>query len=83
MDTHMFQAYGIAPKDVGKVKSADRIRMETHWDMTCERNKINPVTARWILWDQKQGKTDSRYWSHVLERKPSLGTATQMKMKIA
>jgi hypothetical protein len=72
MDTHMFQAYGVAPKDVGTVKPADRARMEAHWDMTCEKKDINPVTARWIMWDQKQGKTDSRYWAHVLEGRPKI-----------
>jgi hypothetical protein len=70
MDTHMYQAYGILPKDVGKVKDADRVRMETHWDMTCDKRGLNPVTARWIVWDQKQGKSDSRYWAQVLEGKP-------------
>jgi hypothetical protein len=84
MDTHMLQAYGIEPKDVGNVKPSDRVRMETHWDMTCEKKGINPVTARWILWDMKQGKPDSRYWANVLEKKPAIPKKMkQMELKVA
>ena len=66
----MLQAYGIAPKDVGAVRAPEMARMEMHWDLTCESMGLNPVTARWIMWDQKQGKDDSRYWSYVLEGEP-------------
>jgi thermostable 8-oxoguanine DNA glycosylase len=67
-DTHLLQLYGIAPKNVGRVKGAELARMEQHWDMACRAAGLNPVTARWILWDKKQGKPDSRYWSYVIER---------------
>ena len=82
MDTHMFQLYGVAPKDVGTVKPVDRVRMEAHFDLTCEHMGVNPVTARWVLWDRKQGKGDSRYWSHVLEGKPKLKKQVQISLAI-
>lgn len=71
-DTHFLQMYGIEPKDVGNVKNEDRARMEMHFDLTCQRAKINPVTARWLLWDQKAGQPDSRFWSYVLEGEPRI-----------
>lgn len=81
MDTHMLQAYGIAPKDVGNVKPVEMARMEMHWDLTCEKMGLNPVTARWIMWDQKQDKPDSRYWSHVLEGEPKVPGVVQTRFK--
>jgi len=84
MDTHMLQAYGIKPKDVGSVPAPEMARMEMHWDMICSAEGINPVTARWIMWDQKQGKEDSRYWSRVLEGKPKKRiTQVSMNFKAA
>lgn len=81
MDTHMLQLYGVKPADVGSVKPADRIRMETHFDITCEHLEINPVTARWRLWDVKQGnRPDSRYWSYVLEGRPKKSKPVQMSL---
>ena len=82
MDTHMLQLYGVKPKDVNGVKSVDRTRMEAHFDLTCERLGINPVTARWVLWDIKQGKSDSRYWSRVLEGRPKLHKQVQVTFNI-
>jgi hypothetical protein len=78
MDTHMLQLYGVKPKDVGTVKNTDRTRMEAHFDLTCDRLGINPVTARWVIWDKKQGKKDSRYWSHVLEGRPKVKRTVQI-----
>lgn len=68
-DTHMVQLYGFTPADyaAGKVRGKDFAVMERHWAATCAQHHLSPVTARWILWDEKQGKPDSRYWSHVLE----------------
>jgi hypothetical protein len=71
-DTHMLQAYGIKPPDVGNVKPADMARMEMHWDLTCEKYDLNPVTCRWMLWDIIQNKPNSKYWSYVLEGKPEI-----------
>lgn len=74
MDTHAIQMYGVLPSGIATVKSIDLARMEMHWDMACKARGINPVTARWIHWDVKQGKPDSRYWSFVLEGKPEIIT---------
>lgn len=82
MDTHMFQAYGVPVSDVGKVKPAERARMEMHWDMSCAARKINPVTARWIMWDMKQGKPNSTYWTYVLEKRPEIPGGAQMEMEL-
>jgi hypothetical protein len=67
VDTHMLQLYGIPASEVGNVRGADLVRIETHWDCTCKTMNVNPVTARWILWDEKQSQTSPRYWSKVLE----------------
>ena len=69
-DTHMVQLYGFTAAEYGKgkVRDKDVRRMETHWANACAKNHVSPVTARWVLWDEKQGKTDSRYWSYVLEK---------------
>ena len=63
-DTHMIQLYGEKPNGVSD-KSLDL--METHWRNTCLSHCMSPVTTRWIIFDQKQQRSDSRYWSHVLE----------------
>jgi hypothetical protein len=31
------------------------------------KKDLPPYIARCIYWDRKQEKSDSRYWSHVLE----------------
>jgi thermostable 8-oxoguanine DNA glycosylase len=79
-DTHMLQTYGIKPPDVGNVKPPDMARMEMHWDLTCEKYDVNPVTCRWILWDIKQDKPNSRYWSYVLEGKPTIEGDPQLEL---
>jgi thermostable 8-oxoguanine DNA glycosylase len=63
MDTHLFQVYGLdQAKDLRKYEE-----IESHWlDMSRMWN-IPPYIARCIYWDKKQNKTDSRYWSYVLE----------------
>lgn len=71
MDTHMLQLYGVKTSEVGLVRPVDLARFETHWDITCHSLGVKPVVARWLYWDKKQRKEDSRYWSHVLEGKPA------------
>lgn len=68
-DTHMVQLYGFLPSDYAqnKIKTKQYNLMEQHWSDTCNKYNVSPVTARWMLWDEKQGKLDSRYWSYVLE----------------
>jgi len=63
LDTHMFQAYGLdQTKDAKQYE-----KIERHWLDMCNMWQIPPYVARCIYWDVKQGYTDSRYWSHVLE----------------
>jgi thermostable 8-oxoguanine DNA glycosylase len=63
MDTHLFQAYGLdQSKDARRYKE-----IENYWLDMCSMWNIPSYIARCILWDRKQDKTDSRYWSYVLE----------------
>ena len=63
MDTHLFQAYGL-----DQSKDARRyIEIENYWLGMCAMWRVPSYIARCILWDRKQDKTDSRYWSYVLE----------------
>jgi thermostable 8-oxoguanine DNA glycosylase len=63
LDTHLFQAYGL---DQTKNKRMYG-QLEDHWVSNSNRKDLPPYIARCIYWDRKQEKTDSRYWSHVLE----------------
>jgi len=68
-DTHMMQAYGVEPKNIGKVTAKQERAMEEHWVRRCKEYGLPPALTRWSMWDQKMGGySDSRYWSHVLER---------------
>jgi thermostable 8-oxoguanine DNA glycosylase len=63
MDTHLFQAYGLSQtKDARRYKE-----IENYWLGMCAMWNVPSTIARAIYWDRKQGKTDSRYWSYVLE----------------
>ena len=63
MDTHLFQAYAL-----NQSKDATRYReIENYWLDMCRVWQVPSYIARCILWDRKQDKTDSRYWSYVLE----------------
>jgi hypothetical protein len=63
MDTHLFQAYGL-----DQSKDARRyVEIENYWLGMCAMWHVPSYIARCILWDRKQDKTDSRYWSYVLE----------------
>ena len=63
MDTHLFQAYGLdQTKDARRYKE-----IENYWLDMCRMWNVPSAIARAILWDRKQDKTDSRYWSYVLE----------------
>lgn len=66
LDTHMLQLYGYMPR--GQRPSDRQMdEIEQHWLSCCRAANVPPVTARWIVWDRKQKRQDSRYWSHVLE----------------
>ena len=63
MDTHLFQAYNL-----DQSKNATRYReIEDYWLAMCAMWNVPSYIARCTLWDRKQGHTDSRYWSYVLE----------------
>jgi len=63
MDTHMFQAYGL-----DQTKDSKQYRnIEAHWINMSKAYKVPCYIARCLYWDRKQNKTDSRYWSYVLE----------------
>ena len=63
MDTHLFQAFGLdQSKDATRYKD-----IENYWLDMCAMWNVPSYIARCILWDRKQDKTDSRYWSYVLE----------------
>ena len=63
MDTHLFQAFGL-----DQSKDATRYKLiEDYWLGMCAMWHVPSYIARCILWDRKQDKTDSRYWSYVLE----------------
>lgn len=63
LDTHLFQAY-----DLNQTKDHYQYReIEKHWTEMCKMWSVPNYIARCIYWNKKQGKTDSRYWSSVLE----------------
>jgi thermostable 8-oxoguanine DNA glycosylase len=63
LDTHLFQAYGL---DQTKHRKKYDL-LENHWVKNSVKKDLPPYIARCIYWDRKQEKSDSRYWSHVLE----------------
>ena len=65
LDTHMLQLYSIDRKLIANKKLYDEI--ECHWSEACSKRKIPNAIARHIYWDGIQKKTDTRYWSYVLE----------------
>lgn len=63
LDTHLFQLYGL---DQSK-NSKKYEEIERHWVKMCFEYNVSCYVARCIYWDRKQGHTNSRYWSYVLE----------------
>jgi len=63
LDTHLFQAYGLNQTKHHRQYNV----LENHWIDNSYKQNIPPYIARCIYWDRKQGKQDSRYWSHALE----------------
>ena len=68
-DTHVMQLYGASTSEIrlGRVSAAAEKEMERHWVETSRAHGVPPVVARWIFWDKKQGKPDSRYWTYVFD----------------
>lgn len=75
MDTHYLQLYGLSSKEISEGRPSDKLmrEMEDHWLTTCKTFGVNPVTARWIYFDDRQQKLTPRYWSHILDRQPFPG----------
>jgi len=65
LDVHMLRLYGSAKSGHDKVKYN---RFEEDWIGRCWAMGAPPYVARMVYWDKLQGKQDSRYWSHVLEK---------------
>ena len=65
IDTHIMQMYGVCPKK--GINQSEYHAAEGHWLDTCESKGYAPAIARHILWDKRQNKRNTRYWSHVLE----------------
>lgn len=64
LDTHMFKAYGLdQTKDARQYE-----KLERHWNDMCSMWNIPAYIARCLYWDSKQNRSDSRYWSYVLEK---------------
>jgi hypothetical protein len=63
MDTHMFKYYGLDQT----ADARQYLSIEQHWTDMCAMWNIPSYVARCLYWDVKQGHTDSRYWSYVLE----------------
>jgi len=67
-DVHVLKLHGYTSKEINKhIKDKDFDVIENHWVSTCINNKIPSALARFIYWDTKQKKINSRYWSHLLE----------------
>lgn len=68
-DVHQLRLYNM--EHLTYNKSRDGVskykKMENHWSVNCGKLKVPSYIARSIYWDALQEKTDSRYWSYVLE----------------
>ena len=69
LDTHILQLFGYKTSDIknNKIKDKDFESIEQHWITTCKQLNIPPALVRFMYWDIKQGKPNSRYWSKILE----------------
>ena len=69
-DTHVMQLYGATTSEIRRGRVGQKIEqeMERHWVETSRAHGVPPVIARWVFWDRKQGKADSRYWTYVFDK---------------
>jgi hypothetical protein len=51
----------------GKMSLDQYHKLERRWLRACREFGYNPIAARHACWDINQGKTNMRYWAHVLE----------------
>ena len=68
-DVHQLRLYNMEHLTYNKSKQgvSKYKKMEQHWSVNCGKLKVPSYVARCIYWDGLQKKTDSRYWSYVLE----------------
>jgi hypothetical protein len=64
-DTHILQLYGYTTQASPSVKQYKTL--ERHWLDVCNDYDVPSPMARHIYWDDNQGKTNTRYWSYVME----------------
>jgi hypothetical protein len=64
LDVHMLRLYG--KKDQTMRKNEYQV-YEADWVGRSQAVGLPPYIVKQIYWDTRQGKVDSRYWSHVLE----------------
>ena len=75
------QLYGLKGNSSPRKATYDYV--EAHWASECARLSLAPVAARWALWDIKQGHPGtSRYWSYVLEGRPTLGDINSRQLEL-
>lgn len=65
-DTHIIQW---AKQNQKKCPRSLHLKIEKGFINHAKKQGLNPVEARWKWWDNKQGYTDSRYWTYVFEVK--------------
>lgn len=64
VDTHIIQWSKQSPKKINRTLYN---KIEQGWLNHSKKQKLNPVEARWLWWDKKQGYSDCRYWTKVFE----------------
>jgi len=67
-DVHILKLHGYTNAMINRhIKDKEFDVIEQHWVEACVRNKIPSALARFIYWDTKQKKLNSRYWSYLFE----------------
>ena len=67
LDRWILADYGIKTTDLGW----DYREKEGHWVKGADDYELSPTMTRHMRWDDFHGKTNTRYWSYVLEDKGS------------
>lgn len=65
LDVHMLRLYGKKTQDL---RVGEYQRMEADWVARSRAVDMPPYIVKQMHWDRLQGRPDSRYWSHVLEK---------------
>lgn len=80
MDVHLLRLQSANPDkfNQGTAGAAYAKHCEQNWTKLCNEAGVAPVTARWLYWDKIQKRSDSRYWSKVLEGPAPVSFSGQM-----